>query len=772
MFYEGEDRTMEINTFIRPMKVAFVGTYPPRQCGIATFTHDLLTSIRQIYGSGGSTDKQEYLQVIALNNIKKGYSYNRNVSFSIRDQYREDYRRVADYLNLSTTDVVSLQCEFGIFGGREGSHILQLLNRLNKPVVTTLHTVLSDPLPEQKKVMEQVCARSTLIVVMAAKAVELLRDLYGVPEKKIQMIHHGTHDVPFLDSSYYKGHFNADGRQVLLTFGLLDKKKGIEYVIKALPTVVEKHPDLLFVVLGATHPAVKKMHGEQYRHSLEKLVQEQKLGKNVVFHNHFVSLEQLIQFLVAADLYITPYLNKDRITSGTLAYALASGKAIISTPYYYAEELLADERGRLVPFEDPEAIAAELINLLNDENLRNKMRKNAYQFGRRMIWRETANAYARAFETALFDYGNLSTHLVRPDIAAQQAVIPEVNTKHLKIMTDTTGLFRSALLTTPDRSYGYSTELNSRALVASVFNWNMLKDESILPLIYTYLSFVSHAYNREEGRMRGYMNYERRWWEEAGTEDCHACALWSLGYTVANPPSDSILGVAVRLFQEALGAATGFTSFRARAYTILGAIEYLQRFSGETHVHDVVVQLAGQLIQRFKLHAGNDWLWCEDVVGRDSGRLAEALIAAGKYLDNQEMLTYGLNVLEWLMEIQTDPGGGNPSLIGNREWYRRGEERSRFDQLPIDINSLIDACNQAYTATWKPEWRNLMAWAFNWFFGNNDSHQIMYDYATGGCFDCLEPAGVNRNQGGEALVSYLISLLRMHTLAHQQILNE
>ena len=764
---------MTLNNLIKPTKTAFISTYPPRKCGIATFTYDLFTNLRQVYGSGGRGKQQDYLQVIAMNDNPEGYPYSRDVCFSIREQYRDDYRKVADYINLSPIELVCVQHEFGIFGGQDGSHLLHLLGKIKKPVVTTLHTIKENPYPYERKLLSQICAYSTMIVVISPKAIQLLQDIYGVPEKKITMIHHGSHDVPFLDSSYYKEQFKAEGRQVVLTFGLLNENKGLEYVIDALPRVVEKFPEILFLVLGATHPETKRKYGEKYRHALQKRVRDKGLTNNVVFHNRFVSLEQLIQFLVAADIYITPYLGRERISSGTLAYALSCGKAIISTPYHYAEDLLGEERGLFVPFRDSNAIAEKLLLLLEDEKLRNRIRKNAYQYGRQMLWREVAQQYARTFERAVYNFGELSTFApAEINQTFEQAVLPEVNLKQLNVLTDDTGLFQHAVYTVPDRIYGYSTDDNARALVVAIMNWHLFQDDNILPLLLVYLEFLNYALHPEKKVMRNYMSYNRCWEEEIGSEDCHARSLWALGYTVAHSPNSAILGLAVRLFQQIIETPHSFIAPRGWAFSIIGAVKYLEQFSGENQVRDAVVRLSQRLFNLFKENATEEWFWGENILTYDNARLPEALIAAGSYLQNEEMVEMGIKALEWLIEIQTDPSGGHPSFVGNREWYLRGKEKSRFDQRPLEAASLVDACYRAYLVTGDSRWRKKMEWGFNWFFGNNDLHQLLYDFSTGGCSDGLQPAGINQNQGGEAVVSFLLSLQRMQQLTHQQALQE
>ncbi|HPZ40873.1 MAG TPA: glycosyltransferase family 4 protein [Bacillota bacterium] len=758
---------MFIGNLFKPLKVAFISTYPPRRCGIATYTADLTDNFRKIYSEGQSNGEQNYFEVIALNNTPQGYQYDREVSFHIRDQHRGDYQRAADFINVSPIDVVCLQHEFGIFGGEDGSYIIHLLRSLKKPVVTTFHTILAEPTPGQKKTFTRICELSTLVVVQAQMAVRLLEQVYDVPASKIVMIPHGAPDVPFLDSSFYKDRFQAEGRTLLLTFGLLGPNKGIEYAIAALEKVAAKYPEVLYIVLGATHPEIKRRYGEQYRHQLEQLVREKGLQKQITFYNQYVSLERLIEFLVATDIYLTPYVNKDQITSGTLAYALACGKVIVSTPYWYAQELLADGRGCLVPFRDSEALADKLIELLGDEAMRSRMRKLSYQYGRKMIWREVARNYAAAFEKALLEYSSVGKKSVQSLAVTESAVLPEIRLNHLRAMTDDTGLFQHALYTVPNRGHGYCIDDNARALIVTVMNWRLFKDEQICPLFRTYLSFLLDAYNRDAGRMRNFLSYQRRWQEEVGSEDSHGRSIWALGYTIAYPPDDSLLGLITRLFKQLLLPVDSFISPRAWAFTIIGALYYLKRFGGDPEVRKLLVNLSGQLCQQFSEHATEEWFWLEEIVTYDNARIPQALIGAGSYLQEQQILQTGLCALNWLISIQTNPAGGQLSLVGNNGWYRRGGEKAPFDQQPLDAAAMVAACTQAYLATGEPRWQIAMDWSFNWFFGNNDTHQTLYDFSSGGCYDGLMPGGVNMNQGGESTLSLLLALHEMHLTSHQ-----
>jgi glycosyltransferase involved in cell wall biosynthesis len=757
---------------LRPVKVSFISTYPPRKCGIATFCGDLLNSMRLVYGTGDINGEESNFEVVALNNSNETYNYSREVTFHIRDQQRNDYQRAADFINHSPVDAVSIQHEYGIFGGEDGNYINYLIAGLKKPTITTLHTVLEEPSPGQRQTLMRICEQSVSVVVMAQAAVDILNRVYRVPDEKILLIPHGAPDVPFLDSSYYKDQFQAEGRKVLLTFGLLSPSKGLEYSIAAMEKVVEIHPDALYIILGATHPEVKRRYGEEYRHSLEKMVHDRGLEHNVSFYNQYVSLERLVQFLVATDVYITPYLSREQITSGTLAYALACGKAIISTPYIYAEELLAEERGSLVPFRDSEALGEEIIKLLSDEAWRNRMRKSSYQYGRQMIWKEVARSYAAAFEEARFGFSEKLTQSIKSADVTERAILPEVNLTHLRAMTDDTGLFQHAVFAVPDRAHGYCTDDNARSLIAAVMNWRLFKDEAIYPLLKTYLSFIYYGYNEKHGRMRNFMSFDRRWLEEVGSEDSHSRTLWALGYTIAHPPNDDILGLTTRLFKDIVNTPLKFTSPRAWAFATIGANYYLRRFGGDTRVRQIMIDLSEKLMQLFAKVAADDWYWCENMLAYDNARIPQALIVTGSYLDREDLFETGIKSLQWLIDIQTNPDGGHLSLIGNDGWYKRGGEKARYDQQPVDAAALVDACYQAFVLTGDDKWLSKTEWAFNWFFGSNDVHQSLYDFSDGSCFDGLQPGGLNQNQGAESVVSMLLALQRVHLIAHQGLFQQ
>ena len=751
---------------VNTLSAAFIASYPPRKCGIGTFTNDLVQSLRQV--TAEQRPREDHLQVVAMNNLPQGYKFPPEVHFVIQEKSRSDYREAADFLNLSTVDVVNLQHEYGIFGGPDGNHILHLLKHVKKPVVTTLHTVLEHPTPGQKKTMEALLEQSTLVVVLAEKAVELLKRVHQYPEKRITLIPHGAPDVPFLDTSFYKDRFHAEDRRVLMTFGLLSPNKGIEVALDALPGIVRHFPDVLYIVLGATHPNVKRDSGEMYRMTLERRVQDLGLEDHVIFHNHFVTLERLVQFLVATDIYITPYLTPEQISSGTLAYAFACGKAIVSTPYWYAQELLAEARGLIVPFEDSKAIEENVLTLFSDENKLNRMRKKAYQAGRRMIWEEVAKAYDAVFERAVNEYGRKRITMRKGPPASAQSSLPEVNLDHLLMLTDDTGILQHASYRTPSRIDGYATDDNARALMVAVMQWDITHEAAILKLLHTYLAFINYAMNPLHNRVHNFMSYRRDWLDEVGSEDCHGRVLWSLGFTLAEAPTKAVLSLANQLFKQGLKVASTFSSPRAWAYTILGCNYYLRRFSGDTECKHMVETLGRQLSALYKRNHEKAWKWFEPILTYANARLPQGLITAGHYLADEAMVKQGLESLTWLLRVQTSEQGRHLSLIGNIGWYKKDGHRAQFDQQPVDALGLLEACNLAYRVTGDRHWALDMDRAFAWFLGKNDKNECLYDFSTGGCYDGLQRGGVNLNMGAESTLSWLAALHWMYRIAHQQ----
>ncbi len=746
-----------------PHKIALIGNYLPRQCGIATFTADLLTAI-------SDESPASECWAVVMNDIPEGYHYPAQVRFEVNQRILNDYQLAADFLNMNKVNIVCLQHEFGIFGGDHGSYILDLLVNLRMPIVTTLHTVLKEPAPGQLTVIKRIAQLSDRLIVMSEKAVHILREVYDVPASKIAFIPHGIPDVPFIDPNFYKDQYGVEGRKVILTFGLLSPGKGIETMINALPMIVKEHPDVVYIVLGATHPHVKKVSGEAYRLSLQQQARELGVGEHLIFHNRFVDLKELCEFLGAADIYVTPYLHREQIVSGTLAYALGSGKATVSTPYWYAEEMLAEGRGCLFPFNDYKALATQINNLFSNDVERHAVRKRAYTFCRNMIWKEVARKYLDVFSEVHYERENVPRPVFRvKTMSAAPLEVPQPKLDHIIRLTDNVGIIQHAKYIVPDRYHGYCTDDNARALIAVLMAKDMIEDNDMFTnLACTYMSFLHHAFNEETGRFRNFMGYDRRWLEEVGSEDSHGRAMWGLGEAIAMAESFNIRAVAQNIFEKALPQVLEFKSPRTWAFTVVGTLAYLRRFSGDSEVRRIHEKLAGKLLIQYKNNASDDWPWIEDTINYANGKIPQALIMSGSYLHQPEMLQAGLDWLKWLVEIQTDTKG-HFVPIGNKGWYKRGGEKARFDQQPLEAFHIIEACREAYRATNDLMWLKHAQNCIEWFLGRNDLNTPLYDHNTGGCYDGLQATGPNLNQGAESTLVCFLSLLTFNQLRIHQI---
>jgi glycosyltransferase involved in cell wall biosynthesis len=702
---------------------------------------------------------------VPVNDIDDGYNYPPEVRFEIVEQDLPSYLRASDFLNITGVDVLCVQHEFGIFGGSAGSHLLGLLRELRMPIVTTLHTILREPNGDQRRVMRELTRLSTRIVVMTDRGRNFLREIYNVPDTKIDLIPHGIPDMPFADPNFFKDEFAVAGKQVLLTFGLLSPNKGIEFALRALPEIIREFPNVVYIVLGQTHPNLLRDEGEAYRLGLERLAKELGVQKHVVFFNQFVELDELMRFIGAADIYLTPYLTEAQITSGTLAYAFGAGNAVISTPYWHAAELLTKERGKLVPFRDSKAIATSVIELLRDESVRHSMRKNAYKLGRDMIWARVAQLYMKSFEQARQEHsfvGTKSSPIKTLD--EQPGQLPELKLDHLFRISDSTGIFQHASFTVPNFAEGYCTDDNARALALALMLQRLGKSSSRLQAhAATSAAFLNHAFDGAAGRFRNFMSFDRRWLEPVGSEDCHGHALWALGLCVAQAGHGSFQMLAAQLFEQALPAASDFTSPRAWAFTLIGIDEYLRRLSGDRRVTQFRDALTAKLTQRYSDAATDQWEWFEEVVSYSNARLPQAMILSGRSTNNRTMLELGLKTLRWLVKIQTsDAGSFRP--IGSNGFFPRGKERALFDQQPIEAQATVSACIEAYHATNDPFWLAETRRAFEWFLGRNDLGLALYDSTTGGCRDGLHVDRLSQNQGAESTLAFLLALAEMQAL--------
>lgn len=741
-----------------PTRVAFVGNYLPRQCGIATFTTDLCTALGAEYGSGR-------LFAIPVNDPESSYQYPEQVRLELEQEDVASYERAAEFLNFNGNDLVCLQHEYGIYGGASGRNILALLRKLKMPLVTTLHTVLREPDPSQRAVLEEIAQLSDRLVVMSELAAQLLRDVYAVPCEKIDIIPHGVPDLPFMDPNYFKDKFGTEGKSVLLTFGLLSPNKGIENVIRALPAILARHSNVVYIVSGVTHPHIRRREGERYREQLVALAEDLGVSDHLILNNRFVSAEELVEHVGAADIYITPYLQEAQVVSGTLAIALGAGKAIISTPYWHAKELLAENRGVIVPFANPDAIAEAVLALLENEAERHAMRKRAYLYSRGTTWPKTARAYMASFQRARFER-SLHPRAAQQDDAGTGLAdrLPPINSSHLLTMTDDTGILQHAIFSVPNTREGYTTDDNARALIVSALldedptYFDRLEHEN---LSHRYLAFLWLAFNTDSGRFRNFLGYDRKWLESVGSDDSHGRALWSLGKVLGHSRNAGLRGAAGRLFEVAVPATLTFTSPRAWAYCILGMQAYLDWFPGDRAIQGVRNTLANRLLDVYERSHSETWKWFEKSLSYGNARLSQALILAGWRSDNQRMIEAGTDSLKWLVAEQHRSDRDIFVPIGSNGFFIEGSEKARFDQQPVEACATVSACLEVYKLTGERQWYEEAQRVFCWFLGKNDLQVPLYDPTTGGCRDGLHPDRVNENQGAESTLSFLMALLEL-----------
>ena len=742
-----------------PTRIAFVGNYLPRQCGIATFTTDLCNAVAMEFGS-------DRLFAIPVNDPDSAYDYPQQVRLELEQEDLTSYERAAEFLNFNGNDLVCIQHEYGIYGGVAGQYILTLLRKLKMPVVTTLHTVLREPDEDQRMVLEEVARLSDRVIVMSEQAAQFLVEIYGVASGKIDVIPHGVPDFQFMDPNYYKDQFGTEGKSVLLTFGLLSPNKGIENVIRALPGIRARHPNVVYIVSGVTHPHIRKRDGERYREELIALAEELGVSSNLILVNRFVSAEELVEHVGAADIYIKPYRQEAQIVSGTLAIALAAGKAIISTPYWHAKELLADKRGVIVPFDDPAAIADAVLHLLDNDGERHAMRKRAYLHSRETIWPKAAQKYMASFQRARFERTLRPRAAHKDDVAMDASnYLPALNADHLLRMTDDTGMLQHAIFSVPNSSEGYTTDDNARALIVSTLLDESQADRAghlFANLSHRYLAFMWLAFNHDKGRFRNFLSYDRRWLEDCGSDDSHGRALWSIGNVLGHSRNAGLRGAAGRLFEAAVPATLTFTSPRAWAYCILGMQAYLDSFPGDRVIQGARNALANRLLDIYERTHSSSWRWFEKSLSYSNARLSQALILAGWRIDNQRMIEAGMDSLKWLVAEQHRDDAEIFVPIGSNGFFVEGSEKARFDQQPVEACATISACLEVYRLTEEGLWFEEAQRVFRWFLGKNDLHVPLYDTTTGGCRDGLHPDRINENQGAESTLSFLMALLEMH----------
>lgn len=752
-------------------RIAFLGNHAPRICGLATFTGDLRSAV-----AGAVPDAECF--VLAMTDAAVSYAYPPEVWLDIAEDDLQSYDRAAGFLNDVNADILCVQHEYGIFGDADGERVLALLGRATMPVVATLHTVLDRPTPGQFRVMQELVRRAGRLVVMTRRAQRILNEVHGVSPERVTVIPHGIPETPVeLPPAAHKAEFDAVGRTVLLTFGLLSPGKGIEQAIRAMPAIVATRPDVLYLVLGATHPNILRREGEAHRESLKRLAGQLGVTDHVRFLDRFVDLPTLTRAIAAADIYLTPYLNEAQSVSGTLAYSFGMGKAVVSTPYWHAVELLAEGRGVLVPFADPAAIAAAVVGLLADPERLLAMRETAYALGREMRWSRIGARYREVFEQARLEAFRHRRHIPRMPAAIMRAAgavalpqrdarvtslhagaAPPAKLTHLARLLDPTGIAQHARRAIVDRAHGYCLDDNARGLILAT----LLGPDAAAPadLFGNTAAFVQHAWDAGAGRFRNFMAYDRSWLEAAGSDDSHGRAVWALGTVAARAEDPSHRAWAYGLLERAAPPVLALTSLRAWAFALLGVVETLAVRPEDLRLKRLRTQLAERLYDHLRGSRRPGWTWFEDVVSYDNARLPQALMAAGHQAGKAAWVASAIEALDWLCRIQrAEAGHFRP--IGSEGFWRRDADRAAFDQQPLEASATVGACLTAWRSTGNGDWLTEAQRAFAWFLGDNDLGQPLHDAATGGCRDGLLCDRVNENQGAESTLAFLMATIEL-----------
>lgn len=759
------------------MKLAFIGTYPPRECGIATFTMDLYQSMigdNKIIkdtllftpkspegdlssppsGGRGVNSSKDSVDgfIIAINDHEQTYNYPEEVKLTIRQEHQRDYLEAVKFINLSGADLCILEHEFGIFGGQSGVYILPLLHRLEIPLVVTLHTILKAPSYLEKAVLQEICKMAHKIVVMSQKAIEFLISIYNVEKEKIVFIEHGVPDIQF-NQELSKKEFKLENKKVLLTCGLMSRNKGIETVIKALPEVIEKYPAILYMVLGKTHPNVIRHSGEEYRNYLHLLVKDLKLDNHVFFLNEFVNQKELFKYLYASDIYITPYLNEAQITSGTLSYAVGVGSAVISTPYWHATELLADGRGRFFNFNNSVELSSILMELLDKPEVLKNLRQKAYHYGRTITWPRSGEKYIELSRKILDDKPEV---FVKKENILDPLILPPFSLIHIKHLTDDTGIIQHAKFGIPNLKEGYCIDDNARALLMTLMAYRQTKDALALELAPIYLSYIHYMQNKD-GTFRNFLSFNRNFLDAVGSEDSFGRTIWALGYLLGNAPNDAYYQTGKLIFFDASPNFEKLTSIRGIANTMVGISYYLRCNPSDESMTERLRNLACKLLRHYEENSSPDWKWFEQLLAYDNGMLPLALLHSAEILNDDKITRTAMETMNFLTEITLKDG--YLSVIGNEKWYKKESERSIFAQQPVDALAMVLMFHQAFHVTRDKEYLTRLFASFMWFLGENDLRMNLFDFETKGCCDGFESYGVNRNQGAESSLAYLISHL-------------
>ena len=722
-------------------KILYMSTFPPRECGIATFTQDLTKAFDNKFAPIIKS------KILAMNNDDTNiYNYHSDVIYEVSDTDISEYIEMAKEINKKKSiKLVCVQHEFGIFGGEYGSYLIAFLEVINKPVVITFHSVLPGPNEKLKKVVCAIAEKVHHIVVMTEKGIDILRNDYGI-KTDIKLIPHGIPSIDFEKSTKEKTKLGYKNKILLSSFGMMNSGKGYEYVIDALAEVVKKFPNLLYIIVGETHPVIRKKEGEKYRNFLEKKVIDLGLKNNVKFYNKYVKLNEIISYLIATDLFICSNQEPNQITSGTLVYALGAGRAVVSTPFPHASDIINHERGILTKFGDSDSFKQAIIKVLSDNKLKEKMEKNAYSYTRHMTWPNVALSYRNMFNTYLDTQEKYDT------------TFPKIKLTHLAKMTDNFGILQFVTHTTPDKSSGYTLDDNARAMIAICMHYEKFKDKSKLKLIKTYLDFIKYV-QKENGKLYNFVDYNKNINMDHWTDDAHGRALWSLGFlmSIKSLPLN-LREEAEEIFKASLKVVDDMQSPRAIAFTIIGLYFYNKVKPNQELISKIKTH-SDFLLRIYNETSCTEWKWFERYLTYSNSKLPESLLFAYLATKDKKYLKVALTTLDFLINITFSEDRFAP--IGHDGWYIRHGHKAHFDQQPVDTASMVQTLILANEITADKKYLKDANTAFKWFLGNNALNQTVYDDSTGGCYDGLGESSVNLNQGAESTISYLLARLSL-----------
>lgn len=747
-----------------------ISTYPPKACGIAIFSQNFirsltnrLTSKNKLAKSSKSNKKEEVGVLAMIDEGRKDLEYGREVVYKINKNDQQEYLQAADYININKPRICVVEHEFGIYGGENGHYILSFINRVQVRMVVVFHTILQNPSKQQRLIISELAKHSLKVVVMSEFGIDYLKKIYGVDPDKITYIPHG---VPHFSKSTINGPLSqrrqverskkSSGR-LLVTFGLLSRNKGLETAIMAMKDIVKSFPDTQYLIIGKTHPEVVKLNGEEYRNYLNSLVVKNHLQKHVLFINSFLSEEQIIDYVMSADLYVTPYQDPNQITSGTLSYAIGSGIPFISTPYRYAEEKAQYGCGRLFPFHGAQEMAQVVKEIFDSPNILNKMRKKCQEVRKAMGWNVVAEEYLKLFYALEKETQTLSQtddEIFKDNLSW----MPLMKLSHVYRLTDSTGIIQHARYAVPRFSDGYCVDDNARAIILMVMAYRVKKDPLFIEKLNIYLAFIDYMINKN-GTIRNFMSFDRRFLDEVGSDDCYGRTLWALGYLIAFPTSEYSKEIGEDLYALMRQHLPHFAmkgSLRGIANAIIGSSYYLIANSGDADLITYLRKMADRLLNAYKKSRHNDWEWFEEKMSYDNALLPLALIRAYEYLGDKEYLDVGIITSKFLKQAMLVDDYYQP--IGNSDWYYREHDHpSKYDQQPIEIMSLNWFNFHAFRVTKNVDYLKDIRSAFRWFLGDNSLGIHLYDYETNGCADGLQEEGANRNQGAESTLAFWIS---------------